>query len=171
MQSDDFKAKIKAEAAKSVAINKVDANVTMKDPVQSWYGFVISQDGTLTVRFPGETKWYWKIVEITCLPVELQKLGKKRLGKSVQAALRTDFVQSEEEDGYYFYTFQGKGKPVGVYGFSFHLTYQSGVGATAQNRTAEFLLDVEVMHEEDTKRQIKLLKADAAVRNVRNGRV
>ena len=124
---------IKAEAAMPVAINTVDANVTMWDPVQSWYGFVISQDGTLTVRFPGETKWYWKIVEITCLPV------------SVKKSRITDFVVSEEDDGYYFYTFQGKGKPVGTYKFAFLLTYQSGRSGNWLHRTAEFLLDVEVM--------------------------
>jgi len=98
--------------------------------------------------------------------VELQKLG-NRIRNSVQAKCE-DFLESREGDGYYEYTFQGKGKEVGVYEFSFHLTYQSGVGATGSvpYRTAVILLDVEVMDEEDTKRQVKLLKAGEEVERV-----
>ena len=153
-------------------IKKVDANVEIKDAVQSSYSEVISQDGTLTVRFPANAFGVGikNLFKITYAPVAIES-GKKRIRNNVQAKYE-DLVESRKEDGSYEFTFQGKDKEVGAYEFSFHLTYQSGVGATGlvPYRTAKILLDVEVMDEEDTKRQIKLRKADAAVRNVRNGR-
>lgn len=161
----------------SVEIKKVDANVEIKDAVQSSYSEVISQDGTLTVRFPANAFGFGInnncLFKITYAPVAIvEKSGQKRIRNNVQAKYE-DLVESRKEDGSYEFTFQGKDKEVGAYEFSFRLTYAvrchiNGVPTSmvVGPRTAVILLRVEVMCEEDTKRKIRVLESDQKVREV-----